>query len=459
MGRRRMRHKLALTIALGTCAAAVMLGVSLAGADTVSDLTSSTPSVTVPDVSTPTVPLPACANGADDDGDGLADLSDPDCVSSAGTSEGSGPAPAPTPPPSGGGGSGGGGSTGGGGGAGGGGGGGGSNPSHNGVTENGSIGGSSGGTGGVGAPGSGHIGTRGGNGNKPLKPPAPYTANGPTISNPTTTIAPFGPAPIGVPNFVIDTFEIPPFLLPIYQACGTQYGIPWQVLASINKIETAFGTNLNVSTAGAVGWMQFNPSTWKAYGVDANADGRKDPYNPVDAICAAARYLRAAGGDEDLRTAIFAYNHADWYVDEVLLYARSYGKLPQDLLSSLTGLTEGAHFPVAADARYADDISTREALKRAKPQQRAAYGNAAEVVTSSPTRRGINIFSHRGAPIVAVNDGVIKAMGESNKLGKYIVLQDAYGNRFTYAQLGHVVRVHPVPKPRKLTAADFKLIS
>ena len=54
-------------------------------------------------------------------------------------------------------------------------------------------------------------------------------------------------------------------------------------------------------------------------------------------------------------------------MQEVLLYARAYGKLPTDLVGSLTGLTEGAHFPVAADARYADDISTRAALKRATP--------------------------------------------------------------------------------------------
>ena len=105
----------------------------------------------------------------------------------------------------------------------------------------------------------------------------------PSNANPGLTIADFGAAPIGVPNFVIDQFEIPPFLLPIYQACGTEYGIPWQVLASINRIETAFGTNLNVSSAGALGWMQFIPSSWQAYGVDANEDGRKDPYNPVDA--------------------------------------------------------------------------------------------------------------------------------------------------------------------------------
>jgi murein DD-endopeptidase MepM/ murein hydrolase activator NlpD len=262
----------------------------------------------------------------------------------------------------------------------------------------------------------------------------------PTGANPSTTIAPFGPAPIGVPNFVIDSFEIPPFLLPIYQACGTEYGIPWEVLASINKIETAFGTNLNVSSAGAMGWMQFLPSSWEMYGLDANGDGREDPYNPVDAICAAAHYLKVAGGNEDLYDAIFAYNHADWYVQEVLLYARAYGKLPSDLVGSLTGLTEGAHFPVAADARYADDISARAALSRATPRQRDDYGNAAEVISSSPTRRGINIFAREGAPVVAVNDGVIVKMGASKRLGRYVVLRDAYGNRYMYAELGTLVR-------------------
>ena len=152
----------------------------------------------------------------------------------------------------------------------------------------------------------------------------------PTLLNPTTTIAPFGPAPIGVPNFVINSFEIPPFLLPIYQACGTEYGIPWEVLAAINKIETDFGKNLNVSSAGAVGWMQFLPSSWEMYGLDANGDGRKDPYNPVDAICAAAHYLKVAGGQKDLYGAILAYNHADWYAQEVLTYARAYGRIPSD---------------------------------------------------------------------------------------------------------------------------------
>ncbi len=278
---------------------------------------------------------------------------------------------------------------------------------------------------------------------RPKRPAAaPSTSSGgsPTEANPTTTIAPFGPAPQGVPNFVIDSFEIPPFLLPIYQACGTEYGIPWEVLASINKIESDFGTNMGPSSAGAIGWMQFLPSSWEEFGLDANGDGRKDPYNPVDAICAAAHYLKLSGGSSDLYKAIFSYNHADWYVQEVLATARAYGKLPPDLVGSLTGLTEGAHFPVAADSSYADDLSAREALKRSGAGAEGVDENAAAVISSSPTRRGINIFSHQGAPVVAVNDGTIKALGTSPKLGKFIVLEDAYGNRYTYADLGEIVR-------------------
>ncbi len=85
-------------------------------------------------------------------------------------------------------------------------------------------------------------------------------------------------------------------------------------------------------------------------------------------------------------------------MQEVLTYARAYGKLPADLVGSLTGLTEGAHFPVAADASYADDLSAREALKRSTPGADDAYGSAGEVISSSPTRRGINIFAAEGAP-------------------------------------------------------------
>jgi hypothetical protein len=265
----------------------------------------------------------------------------------------------------------------------------------------------------------------------------------PTDNNPTLTLALPGPAPIGVPNFVINKFRIPPFLLPIYQAAGTQYGIRWEVLAAINEIETDYGRNLNVSSAGALGWMQFIPSSWRTYGVDANNDGEKDPYNPVDAIFAAARYLKAAGGEENLRRAIFAYNHADWYVDSVVLRARLISGLPADLVGSLTGLTQG-HFPVHARARYADDVTERD-IRRLGRKTRRAH-NAAALVNASAHRRSINIFTRRGAPVIAVNDGVVQKVGNNSKLGRYIVLQDVFGNQYTYSHLGSISKRYPVPR-------------
>src|SRR3954467_7067082 len=188
----------------------------------------------------------------------------------------------------------------------------------------------------------------------------------PTRTNPTYFDALPGPTTVnGVPNFVIRKFRVPLFLLPIYQAAGIEYGVRWEYLAAINEIETDYGRNLNVSSAGAVGWMQFMPSTWKLYGLDANKDARKHPVNAVAAIFAAARYLRAAGGDKDIQKAVFAYNHAGWYVDSVMLRARMIAGAPADLVGSLTGLTEG-HFPVYARARYADDLAESTQIKRVK---------------------------------------------------------------------------------------------
>jgi murein DD-endopeptidase MepM/ murein hydrolase activator NlpD len=281
--------------------------------------------------------------------------------------------------------------------------------------------------------------------------PAPIVQpNGiPTPANPDYSLATPGPAAIGVPNFFIEKFRIPPFLLPIYQAAGIQYGIRWEVLAAINEIETDYGRNLNISSAGALGWMQFMPATWDAYGVDANGDGQKDPFNPVDAIFAAARYLRAAGADQDLYRAIFAYNHADWYVESVLMRARVIGGLPADLVGSLTGLTQG-RFPVQAKATYAgaDDARAR----------RVQLGeNAANVVEADGTRRSIRVFSRKGAPVVAVNDGRVTRMGRSRKHGRYVELQDSYGNTYLYSALGELADTYPFPKERKVRKRDLAL--
>jgi murein DD-endopeptidase MepM/ murein hydrolase activator NlpD len=115
-------------------------------------------------------------------------------------------------------------------------------------------------------------------------------------------------------------------LLALWRAAGAAYDVPWQVLGAINKIESDFGRNMGPSSAGALGWMQFMPETWLRWGMDGNGDGVASPWNPEDGIYSAARYLAAAGAATDLPRAIFAYNHAQWYVEDVLELAALFGE-------------------------------------------------------------------------------------------------------------------------------------
>jgi hypothetical protein len=119
---------------------------------------------------------------------------------------------------------------------------------------------------------------------------------------------------------------IPPELMALYISAEQRYGVPWSVLAAINSIESGFGHNLGPSSAGALGPMQFMPATWRRYGVDGNGDGRKNIMDAEDAIPAAARYLKASGAPRDLHKAVFAYNHAQWYVDKVLALASTFAE-------------------------------------------------------------------------------------------------------------------------------------
>jgi hypothetical protein len=115
--------------------------------------------------------------------------------------------------------------------------------------------------------------------------------------------------------------EIPPEQLPVMQAGAAGCGLPWPILAAVAKVESDFGRNMATSSAGAIGYGQFLPATWAAYGRSG------DPYDYRDALPAMARLLCASGAPGDLRRALFAYNHADWYVDQVLAVAVRYGHL------------------------------------------------------------------------------------------------------------------------------------
>ena len=145
--------------------------------------------------------------------------------------------------------------------------------------------------------------------------PSPAFSNaGEFVLAPTWTIPPAAPVHLSYDQ-----------LLQLWQNAGQAYGVPWNVLAAINKIESNFGRNMGPSSAGALGWMQFMPSTWLRWGTDADGNGIADPWNPVDAMYSAARYLAASGAQSDLRQAVFSYNHAWWYVDDVLQLAQLYG--------------------------------------------------------------------------------------------------------------------------------------
>ncbi|HEY5285656.1 MAG TPA: lytic murein transglycosylase [Solirubrobacteraceae bacterium] len=282
----------------------------------------------------------------------------------------------------------------------------------------------------------------------------------------------------------LDFYRIPLYLLPIYQAAAVQYGVPWPVLAAINEVETDFGADLSVSSAGAVGWMQFMPETWLQYGVDAVNAGYADPYNPVDAIFAAARYLHAAGASKDLRAAILAYNHSEAYVESVLLRARLFASYPPSVIATLTGLTEGS-LPVSGAklsstsiipqgavapapggassatagatplASSAADASAKKAARlpgsapAPSPAASAARAKAALNAAAPPSQLS-ELLARRGAPVVAVEDGRIVGIGHSHKLGRYIVLRDTYGDLFTYAGLGSIAPDYRLAKPTQV---------
>jgi murein DD-endopeptidase MepM/ murein hydrolase activator NlpD len=281
-------------------------------------------------------------------------------------------------------------------------------------------------------------------------------------------------------------------LLSLWQQAGAQYGVPWQVLAAINKIESNFGRNMGPSSAGAIGWMQFMPSTWMRWGVDANGDGIADPWNASDAIFSAARYLAAAGAPTDLYRAVFAYNHADWYVNEVLSLANLYetdgsvafslDQMQQSLDVARQAVVDAAAQVHAAQAResratlLSDRLALQPAVAKAanglaaarhalaaaqKASAPASFAPAASnllggptydsgwvfpvgggpgIVTASHTHHdypAVDIAAPAGSPVYAINDAtVLRAWAAPDpRCGIGLTFQTRDGQTWTYCHL------------------------
>lgn len=157
--------------------------------------------------------------------------------------------------------------------------------------------------------------------------------------------------------------DVPTEYIELYKKAEDNYGVPWTLLAAHHRIETRFSTmDPLLSPAGAEGHLQFMPCTfvgWShpscgglgkgdipekdkispaiieqygGYGVDANNDGKADPYDLEDAIFSAANYLAASGAaDGEIEKAVFNYNHSEKYVEDVLHFYHLYESQVKDL--------------------------------------------------------------------------------------------------------------------------------
>jgi hypothetical protein len=258
---------------------------------------------------------------------------------------------------------------------------------------------------------------------------APWTA--PVSANPFTT-GEFS----GVPSVGVPTDQPPPVLIPIYKSAAKRYHVPWQILAAINSVETDYGRNLSVSSAGAIGWMQFIPAAWQQYGVAADGHGRPDPYDPHDAILSAARYLAANGARHDLRRAIFAYNHAGWYVELVVRKAQEISAVPFTSGKRAKLLPDGrAAAPTGAPAAVKAIIAAGNEIAGKPYVYGAAHGFPLAAIASAYDCSSSVDHLLYGARQLPINDGfasgALESFGQPGP-GRWVTLYASAGHVFMY---------------------------
>ena len=254
-------------------------------------------------------------------------------------------------------------------------------------------------------------------------------ASPPTLETPSGTSG-----SSGSPTYVSQNWsdaalsDIPEDYLPIYETAAKDYDLDAAVLAAIGKIETdhgrldAPGVISGENFAGAGGPMQFLASTWANVGVDGNGDGTKDRYDPEDAIPSAANYLQLSGAPQDYHAAILAYNHAEWYYQDVIAQADKYRAVGGGGGDGELAANDGS----PALATLLSPLAMRSAQAAEGP---GTVGNPGESDYSSAEIDTLNLINdyrqQNGLEALQLSDKVSTASARySHDMAKY----DAYGD-------------------------------
>ena len=228
--------------------------------------------------------------------------------------------------------------------------------------------------------------------------------------------------------------DIPADYLTRYRrTAATCTGLSWTVLAAVGSIETSHGRSTapgsrsGQNSAGAMGPMQFLAPTWAGFGADGNGDGVADVYNPDDAVAGAARYLCAngAGGLATLPDAIWHYNHADWYVEQVLTLASAYGVAPRPAVPAPATAAELAVHPNLTLTEQAKDdllagrtdprlvsalagaVTTHRLVVSVIRTGHAQYVRGTTRESNHYHGRGVDIVGVDGAAVSTANDAAL----------------------------------------------------
>ena len=209
--------------------------------------------------------------------------------------------------------------------------------------------------------------------------------------------------------------DIPPESLALYGDAGRRYGLDWPVLAAVGRVESDHGRLTAACTpndAGAMGPMQFLPASF-AHAADWADLADADICDPVDAIPAAAAYLRHFGAPDDWRRALYAYNHSDAYVDLVLAWAARYGHAAA-VVWPLDGPTTQLFGPT--DSELQPPLWYR--------------GRWYEHFHA-----GLDVAAREGTPVRAIAAGVVTFTGPIADGAVVVELEHAPGVTSTYAHL------------------------